>query len=976
MKVATTQPFAIIYSLLKHEYLGYLIAPFAVQVNSKGNLTLQYQGLTSKTAKDFQKGLDETDLQIIKFADSLQTETIIKKFYTKKIHQNEFFLKIYDKNKGDKPLQEAIETHLDEKIAQILSLIQEKHKKFFIMGTDGNPIWKAIELVDEPVSVLFHFRRNEKETHYFPTLKYDNKKLDFQFKNALVLCNEPAWLLIDEKLYHFSKNIDGNKLRPFLNKWYINIARNIEEKYFKTFVTPLVAAFDVYAQGFEIRSQAHPPQAILQVSQLAKTVSMSLFEEVETAPEQEEESEIIIELYFKYGEYIFKAADDKPAFVHLEQVQDSYVFHRIAKNTVFEKNTIQTLKNKGLEFRLGKKVLSQQDALLWLERHALSLQDEEITLKQQFADKRYFIGKSQIEFKINENKDWFDLEALICFGDFKIPFIKLRPYILAGKKEFELPNGEIALIPEEWFSRYNDLFYFAEEKDSLQIQKHHLYLLQKLEQENWAEINMQKKLAQLQNFEEIQDYPLPQDLKATLRNYQKAGYNWLRFLGDYGFGGCLADDMGLGKTLQTLAVLQAEKEKEDLEKKPSLIVVPTSLIYNWEVEAKKFAPRLQIVTYTGSQRERALPYLHRFDVVLTSYGIIRMDVEALSKILFNYIILDESQAIKNPQSNISHAVSKLRGQKKLLLTGTPIENSLLDLWSQMNFANVGLLGGQNFFRKEFLNPIEKNQDLKKTEKLHQVTKPFILRRTKSQVAKDLPAKIENLNFSTMTTEQEKYYEEIKSQYRNKILEQIEQHGIHKTQFLILKGLTQLRQIANHPVLVDSEYQGSSGKMEDILYKLETLMEEKKKVLVFSQFVKHLSVFRKYFDERGWKYAYLDGATTDRQAQVERFQNNENTLIFLISMKAGGVGLNLTAAEYVFLLDPWWNPAVEAQAIDRAHRIGQRHTVITYKFISKNSIEEKIVALQETKKQLASSIVSVEDSFFKSLSKEDISNLLS
>ena len=976
MKVATTQPFAIIYSLLKHEYLGYLIAPFAVQVNSKGNLTLQYQGLTSKTAKDFQKGLDEADLQILKFTDALQTETIIKKFYNKKIHQNEFFLKIYDKNKGDKALQEAIENHLDEKIANILALVQSKQKKFFVMGTDGNPIWKPIQLVEEPVSVLFHFRRDEKETHYFPTLKCDSKKLDFQFKNALILCNEPAWMLIDDRLYHFSKNIDGNKLKPFLSKWYINIARNIEEKYFKTFVTPLVAAFDVYAQGFEIKSQVHLPQAVLQVSQLTKTVSMSLFDEAETDVDSEEESEIIFELYFNYGEYTFKAADDKPAFVHLEQTANSYIFHRITKNIIFEKNIIQTLKNKGLEFKLGKKVFSQKDALSWIEKHALSLQSEEIVLKQRFEGKRYFVGQSQIEFKINENKDWFDLEALICFGDFKIPFIKLRPYILAGKKEYELPNGEIALIPEEWFSRYNDLFYFTEEKDNLQLQKHHLYLIQKLEQENWAEINMQKKLAQLQNFEEIQDYPLPKDLKATLRNYQKAGYNWLRFLGDYGFGGCLADDMGLGKTLQTLAVLQAEKEKEDTEKKPSLIIVPTSLIYNWEVEAKKFAPRLQIVTYTGSQREKALSYLHRFDVVITSYGVTRIDVEALSKILFNYIILDESQAIKNPQSNISQAVSKLRGLKKLLLTGTPIENSLLDLWSQMNFANIGLLGGQNFFRKEFLNPIEKNQDVKKIEKLHQVTKPFILRRTKSQVAQDLPAKIENMNYSAMTPEQEKYYEEIKSQYRNKILEQIEHHGIAKTQFLILKGLTQLRQIANHPFLVDHEYTGSSGKMEDVVYKLETLVEEKKKVLVFSQFVKHLSIFRKYLDSKNWKYAYLDGATTDRQAQVERFQKDENTLIFLISMKAGGVGLNLTAAEYVFLLDPWWNPAVEAQAVDRAHRIGQRHTVITYKFISKGSIEEKIVALQEAKKQLASSIVSVEDSFFKSLNRDDISNLLS
>jgi SNF2 family DNA or RNA helicase len=979
MKVAHTQPFAIIYSLLKHEYLGYMIAPFAVQINSRGNLTLQYQGMTSKTSKDFSKGLDDIDIQIIKLTDALQADQIIKKFYNKKIHQNEFFLKIYDKNKGDKTLQETIDHYLDSKISQILQLIQEHQKQFFVMGTDGNPIWKPIQIMQEAVSVLFHFRRDEKETHYFPTLKFEGKKLDFQYKNALILCNEPAWMLLEDKLYHFHKNIDGNKLKPFLNKWYINIARNIEEKYFKSFVMPLVASFDVYAQGFEIQSQAFPPKAILKMSQIAKTVATSLFEEVEIS-DNEEDTDILFELYFQYGDYTFKAGDDKPAFVHLEKKQESYVFYRIARNLIFEKNILQTLRNKDLDLKMGKKSLTYKEALIWIEKNALLLANEDISLKQELTHKRYFVGKSEISLKINENKDWFDLEALICFGEFEIPFITLRPYILAGKKEFKLPNGEIAIIPEEWFSRYNDLFYFAEEKEQLRLQKYHLQLIKQLEQENWAEVSMHKKLAQLQNFEEIQDYPLPQNLKATLRNYQKAGYNWLRFLGEYGFGGCLADDMGLGKTLQTLAILQYEKELAEAnigtEKKPSLIVVPTSLIYNWEVEAKKFAPRLQIVVYTGSQRERALPYLHRFDVVITSYGIIRMDVEALSKILFNYIILDESQAIKNPQSNISQAVGKLRGLKKLLLTGTPIENSLLDLWSQMNFANMGLLGGQHFFRKEYLNPIEKNQDVKKIEKLHQITKPFILRRTKGQVAQDLPAKIENMNYSSMTAEQESYYEEIKSQYRNKILEQIEQHGIAKSQFLILKGLTQLRQIANHPFLVDREYQGSSGKMEDVLYKLETLMQEKKKVLVFSQFVKHLNLFRKHFEAKGWKYAYLDGATTDRQGQVELFQKNENILIFLISMKAGGVGLNLTAAEYVFLLDPWWNPAIEAQAIDRAHRIGQRHTVITYKFISKDSIEEKIVALQESKKQLANSIVGAEDGFFKSLSREDIANLLS
>lgn len=972
MKVANTQPFRITYSLFRHEFLGYLVAPFAVQLNGKGNLTLQYQGLSARSAKEFAKGLDEEDWQLIKLCDALQIENIIKKFYSKKIHHNEFFLKIYDKQKGDKNLQEVISGYVDDKISQILALIFSKKKPFFIMGTDGNPIWQPIGIVAEPVSVLFHFRRNEKETHYFPTLRLAGKKLDFQFKNALILCNEPAWMLLGNNLYHFKQSIDGNKLKPFLQKWYINIPRNVEETYFKKFLMPLIAAFDVYAQGFEIRSEAYPPRAFLAISEVGKKVPLTLFDTHEA--DKEEKPEMLFELYFQYGNQKFKADDDKPAFVSMEKVGDSYVFHRIAKNVIFEKNILQTLKNRGLDIRNGRKILEQHQAFEWLEQNAHNLESDEIQILQHFeGQKRYFLGQGQIAMKITEQKDWFDLQAIIRFGDYEIPFLAIRPYILSGKKEFPLPNGELALIPEEWFSRYTDLFYFAEAKEHIFLKKHHLHLIEQLSKKNWAEVHIQEKLRKMLDFEQIEEYPLPKGLKADLRNYQKAGYHWLRFLGEYQMGGFLADDMGLGKTLQTLALLQAEKENNPQQ--VSLVVVPTSLIYNWEVEAKKFVPHLQILTYTGSQREQKIPYLDKFDVVLTSYGVVRIDAEILAKILFNYIILDESQAIKNPQSNISQALMLLRSKKRLLLTGTPVENSLMDLWSQMNFANQGLLGGKSFFKKEFVQPIERGENPEKIQKLHQIVKPFILRRTKEQVAQDLPQKIEHISYCSMTAEQERIYEAVKSQYRNKILEQIEQQGIAKTQFLILKGLTQLRQIANHPQLVVKDFQGSSGKMEDVRYKLETLLEEKKKVLVFSQFVKHLALMKQYLEENNIKYAYLDGASTDRKAQVERFQKDEDVLIFLISIKAGGVGLNLTAAEYVFLLDPWWNPAVEAQAIDRAHRIGQKHTVIAYKFITKNSVEEKILALQESKKRLANEIIGSEENFFKTLSVEDIQMIL-
>ena len=447
----------------------------------------------------------------------------------------------------------------------------------------------------------------------------------------------------------------------------------------------------------------------------------------------------------------------------------------------------------------------------------------------------------------------------------------------------------------------------------------------------------------------------------------------MRFLNEYRFGGCLADDMGLGKTVQTLALLAYEKENNP--DATSLLVMPTSLIYNWELEARKFAPRLRILTYTGTQRIKNSKRFAKYDLVITSYGITRMDVDILKEFYFNYIILDESQAIKNPGSIISKAVNELNSRQRLILTGTPVENGTMDLWSQMNFINKGLLGTQHMFKKQFLEPIEKKNDMEKAKKLHALIKPFVMRRLKSQVATDLPEKVIHVKYSTMTSDQEAAYEKVKSYYREKIISELGMPGAKNQQFMLLRGLTQLRQIANHPRMADASYNGDSGKLEDVIHMVQETASEGHKVLIFSQFVRHLAIVQEYLDKEKIKYAYLDGTTKDRQAQVKAFQENDEVKIFLISLKAGGVGLNLTKAEYVFLLDPWWNPAVEAQAIDRAHRIGQENKVIIYKFITRETVEEKIMALQERKLALAGELISTEESFMKSLSKEDIEALL-
>nr|WP_262490069.1 SNF2-related protein [Hymenobacter glacialis] len=428
-------------------------------------------------------------------------------------------------------------------------------------------------------------------------------------------------------------------------------------------------------------------------------------------------------------------------------------------------------------------------------------------------------------------------------------------------------------------------------------------------------------------------------------------------------------------TVQTLAMLQQRAESGEAQNAASLLVLPTSLVFNWLNEAQKFTPDLRVLAYTGTYRDKNPDRFADYDVVLTSYGIVRLDTEMLASYKFDYVILDESQAIKNPSSTTSQAVRQLRSKHRLILTGTPVENSTMDLWSQMSFINPGLLGTQAFFRKEFLKPIEKHQDEGRTRRLHALIKPFILRRHKSQVAKELPEKTEQLSYCTMTEEQAHAYEETKSFYRNKILRNLDENGPANTQFLLLQGLTRLRQIANHPRLADDTYIHESGKLREVLRMLRNVVAEGHKVLVFSQFVQHLALVRAALDERQMPYAYLDGATRDRPAEVARFQETEDLKIFLISLKAGGVGLNLTAADYVFILDPWWNPAVEAQAVDRAHRIGQQRPVFTYKFITQGTVEEKILALQRRKLALVSELIATDEAVIKHLTRADIEELL-
>lgn len=580
---------------------------------------------------------------------------------------------------------------------------------------------------------------------------------------------------------------------------------------------------------------------------------------------------------------------------------------------------------------------------------------------------------------VSSGIDWFDLEAVAVYGDQTISLKEVLKALRRGERYVKLADGTFGQIPEEWLQRYKHLFGMAEETErGVRVYDTQLTLLDPLladAAEVQAAQDFQERRERLRSFERITPQPLPQGFRGELRPYQKAGLDWLHFLHEYRFGGILADDMGLGKTIQVLAFLQSLKERGEAER-ASLLVVPKSLLVNWQREIARFTPELRVLEFTGVGRKRDPSSFDQYDIVITTYGTMLRDVEFLRLYRFHCIILDESQAIKNPLAKTSRAARLLNADHRLVMTGTPVENTTFELWSQFAFVNPGMLGSLQYFQETFAKPIEQNQDEEAANLLRKLVYPFILRRTKAQVAPELPPRTERLLFTDLEPAQRKIYSQLRDRYRAELLRLIDQSGMEDARMRILEGLLRLRQVCIHPALVEPTYRGEAAKFELLADILDTLLTEGHKALIYSQFVEVLKLVREHLESLGVRYAYLDGQTRDRHGQVDLFQNDPNVPFFLLSLKAGGVGLNLTAAEYVIHLDPWWNPAVEMQAADRAHRIGQESPVFIYKLIARDTVEEKILQLQERKRDLVEQLISAESGFFKSLTREDVEVLFS
>jgi len=699
-------------------------------------------------------------------------------------------------------------------------------------------------------------------------------------------------------------------------------------------------------------------------------------------------------LRFGYGEYELAASKSEET-VAVETVPDSWDLIRIHRDGEREAHFYQLLTDPVYRLKRAKTNFEVGTFELRARAHPFDFLLHSVPHLTQagfeiYGEENLKLGKinratPSAHVSISSGIDWFDIKAYIEYGDQQVSLHDVRKAMKRGEKYIKLADGSAGQIPEEWLAKYKHLFGMAEETaDGFRVADFHLPLVDQLIEEDAAiqtPVELIQRREHLRSFERIAAQPLPKNFVGELRHYQKAGFDWLHFLREYKFGGILADDMGLGKTIQVLTYLQSLKEnrnggayQDQSAEKETLLVVPKSLIANWQRESEKFTPDLKFLDYTGNFRDKDVATFKDYDVILTTYGVLLRDIEALSKYHFDTVVLDESQAIKNPASQSAKAARLLKAAHRIVMTGTPVENNTFELWSQFAFLNPGLLGSVEYFKKEFANPIEVAGDEKVAKLLRQLVYPFILRRTKAQVAPELPPRTERVVYTDMVPAQKKLYALTREKYRAELLGLIESDGMNDARFKILEGLLRLRQISIHPNLVDKSYKGEAPKFEFLIETLETLQAENHKALVFSQFVETLKLLRKELDARKIKYMYLDGQTQNRQDRVDSFQGDPSIPFFLISLKAGGVGLNLTAADYVIHLDPWWNPAVEMQASDRAHRIGQDKPVIVYKIIARESVEEKILQLQEKKKNLVNQLISTEGSFFKSLTKEDVGAL--
>jgi non-specific serine/threonine protein kinase len=898
-------------------------------------------------------------------------------------------------------------------VQQIRKLSDAEVNKFLNRNSPFSGIWENIvhtngsDLPEETRILIHEYLHpkivrifNDHSTKLANYILPEGKKFITANLDKITLNTEPLNLYIevgvanDEVLVHAHTFINNTKTSLQENEWRGMIIFCAAQNLYTWQKPEDILLADKFRDGKRIKAEDWNDYATKVIMPLARDYPVkfdkSLIKEVEN-----KSPDIVLQLIEKGDFLVFNPifsyndipapADEQPT---ITMVQNGHILivHRMLEK---ERAFIQKLANLHTNFirpeRSRQLVLKGTDVLKnnWFFLFVETMKEMQVPLLgfDQLRNFRFSTVKPSTQVRISSGVDWFDAKVDITFGDQQVRISDIKQALANRQSVVPLQDGSLGILPEDWLKKYSLLFKVGEGQGSmLRLSRYQFGVIDELYDQRDGEeldVNLEERFDKLRSFKRIKKLPPPAHLKPILRPYQVTGFHWLNFLQETGCGGILADDMGLGKTLQALSMLEYFETKNSRLK--ALVVCPTTLLYNWENEIKKFTPGLEYFIHHGGQRSRVLEELDPHHIIITTYGTLRSDILLLQKLNFDYVILDESQAIKNPNSKVAKASCLLNSAHRICMSGTPLQNNTFDIYAQMNFLNPGLLGSTEFFRNEFATPIDKFGEEEQKHHLRKLLYPFILRRTKEQVAKDLPEKTETILFCEMETEQRRIYDAFRNDFRDKVLGTIDSVGMGRSHLTILQGLMKLRQICDSPAILNEpeKYPNHSIKLEELSREITENISDHK-ALVFSQFLGMLALIRAKLEEQGVQYEYFDGSTSvmDRQKAIDNFQNNPECRVFLISLKAGGVGLNLTAADYVYIVDPWWNPAVEQQAIDRTHRIGQTRNIFAYRMICKDTVEDKIIKLQEKKKLLAKELISDDAGFVKKLSRDDIEYLFS
>jgi len=919
---------------------------------------------------------DHKTSYLLKACDSLTENSLYEDIGKKKYRKQEAFWSEADESIKNYTLRIAGQRLLDTiRRAEELGISIYFRNK----ATDEISVAGSVSLQPTEVRPVMSFQKDADSIHYRLMLAIGAERIIPAQSDIQILAINPGLIRIQDSLYLLPQDFNAKIITPFISKENIVIPLRMQNEYFRKFILKNASKAEVIAEGFDIEEKDVERKCIISL-------------------ERSFNGKASVTLYYRYGSFIYNNENHRKATVSIVEEGEQIKLVKVSRDALWEEDCRATLHAiSTLNFDKGYSLFpNMKEAVGWLSGIRDMLNKDDRFIIQQHTSSSFYIGSHTVQKSKTWAGDWLNIRIAVVLADgLTLPFAYFREAITTGQQEIALPNGDIFIIPDEWFATYGGLMMVASINGNyFRIHRSQLSALEKDTLDSAAD--------ESHIITKGQSIDIPNTLQASLRSYQEEGFRWLSGNYDARTGCCLSDDMGLGKTIQTIALILRNKELvrireeerlhnlQQQEKKntagrkkkkadaygmtdmfagffnqntaanttdePSckttLIVCPSSILFNWSNELHRFAPQLQVCAYVGSvaERKKKLEHLALWDVVLTTYRTATNDIEDLGMLRFDMIVFDESQVFKNRNSQVYSAMLRLKGDYHMALSGTPMENSLPELWSLMNILNPLLLGDYKTFQKYFISPISENLEDLRTQILRKTIAPYFLRRTKQQVLTDLPDRQDEVILCEMSEEQRHIYDEELSKARNLTTD------ASSNELVMLSAIGRLRQIACTPMLLKDSISTDQGKLTAIFAHLDQLKGSDHKVLLFSEYVSFLTLIAEEMKQRNWSYDILTGETRNREQVIKHFSSSADTQFFLVSLKAGGVGLNITRADYVFLLDPWWNKAAEEQAISRAHRMGQKRSVFVYRFITKDTLEEQILQLQDYKSSLIQAVM--------------------